>query len=88
MIGAAKRYNELLTDLLVERELAGGSLPQETESRFVEELDRCWWALTPSEQDEIERATAAEHDLSAPVSLSEEDVALPEGARVMPRKAA
>jgi len=38
MIGAAKRYRELVTRLLIERELAGGSLSEEHESRFVEEL--------------------------------------------------
>ena len=55
MIGAAKRYRELLATLLVERELAGGSLSEEEESRCVEDLDRCWWAMTDSEQSETER---------------------------------
>jgi hypothetical protein len=88
MIGVAQRYNELLTTLLVERELAGGTLSEEEESRFVEELDRCWWALTPEEQDAIERAAPEQRDISAPISLAEEDVALLEGARTRPRRAA
>jgi hypothetical protein len=88
MIGAAKRYSELLTTLLIDRELAGGSLPEEVESRHVEELDRCWWALTPTEQDEIERTAQADHGMTAPTSLAEEDVALSQGARMKPRKAA
>ncbi len=36
MIGAAKQYSELLTKLLVDRELAGGSLPEEIERQAGE----------------------------------------------------
>ncbi|HEX7477299.1 MAG TPA: hypothetical protein VF331_05795 [Polyangiales bacterium] len=88
MIGAAKRYSELLTKLLVDRELAGGSLPEEIESHYVEELDRCWWAMTSAEQDEFERTARVEHAVTAPTSLDEEDVTLLDGARTMPRRAA
>jgi hypothetical protein len=88
MIGAAKRYSELLTKLLVDRELADGSLPEEIESRYVEELDRCWWALTSAEQDEIERTARVELAATAPATLAEEDVTLLQGARTMPRRAA
>jgi hypothetical protein len=53
MIGAARRYRELFTGLLIERELEGGTLPEEIESHHVEELDRCWWAWkAPSSTNE------------------------------------
>jgi hypothetical protein len=88
MIGAARRYGELLTALLIERELAGGSLSEEIESRHVEELDRCWWAMTSVEQDAAERAIAAEQPLEAPVDLRVEDVLVKPGEHEPPRKAA
>jgi len=88
MIGAAKRYRELLTALLMERELAGGTLPEESESNYVEELDRCWWAMTGSEQQEIERAIADEHPIDAPADIGAEDVRVKEGEHEPPRRAA
>ena len=88
MIGAAKRYAELLTTLLIDRELAGGALPDEVESRHVEELDRCWWAMTDAEQDDIERLLADETPIAAPVELLQLDVLLTQGARELPRRAA
>jgi hypothetical protein len=88
MIGAAKRYRELLTALLMERELAGGTLPEESESNHVEELDRCWWAMTGPEQQEIEQAIADERLVDAPTDLGAEDVRVNEGEHELPRRAA
>lgn len=88
MIGAAKRYQELLTSLLIERELAGGSLSDELESRHVEELDRCWWAMTNEEQAEAERQIAEERPLEAPPELGVQDVHVQRGEHGLPRKAA
>jgi hypothetical protein len=75
MIGAAKRYREILMTLLMERELAGGSLSDDEESRYVEELDRCWWAMTDLEQAETEHAIASNEPVDAPADLGAEDVA-------------
>jgi hypothetical protein len=49
-----ERYRRLLTQLLFEREAAGGELPEQEESRYVELLDEVWWQLSPSDQDLIE----------------------------------
>ena len=88
MIGAARRYREMLTALLMERELAGGSLPDESESNHVEELDRCWWAMTDSEQQDVERRLASEHLIDAPSDLGVEDVSVQKGEHALPRRAA
>jgi hypothetical protein len=88
MIGAARRYQELLTALLLERELAGGALPQDLESRHVEELDRCWWAMTTGEQEAAERAIADEQPIDAPADLGEQDVIVEPGEHAPPRRAA
>jgi hypothetical protein len=88
VIGAAKRYRELLTTLLMERELAGGSLSDAEESRYVEELDRCWWAMTDSEQAETERTIASNEPIDAPADLGTTDVAVARGEHRLPRQAA
>lgn len=88
MIGAARRYRELLTQLLLEREEKGEAWLEADESRFVEELDRCWWAMTDAEQDEVERTLADEAWANAPVDLSFEDVRIERGQQTFPRKAA
>jgi hypothetical protein len=87
VIGAARRYREMLTSLLMEREIAGGSLPEEDESRYVEELDRCWWAMSDADQQEVERAIAGD-PVAAPAQLDLEDVRVERGQRDPPRKAA
>jgi hypothetical protein len=46
MIGARERYIELVTELLLQRALANDELPDEDEARYVDELDRCWWAMS------------------------------------------
>ncbi|HEX4477780.1 MAG TPA: hypothetical protein VH142_21980 [Polyangiaceae bacterium] len=88
MIGAAKRYREILTTLLMERELARGSLSDDEESRYVEELDRCWWAMTDSEQTETERAIAGNEPIGGPADLGAEDVVVAPGEHRLPRQAA
>ncbi len=88
MIGAARRYRELLTALLLDRELAGGTLPEDVESQHVEALDRCWWAMTNAEQQEVERAIAAEGPVEAPNDLRAEDVRVEKGNHHLPRRAA
>jgi hypothetical protein len=88
MIGVAKRYRELLTALLIERELVGGTLPDDVESLRVEALDRCWWAMTRDEQDDVEKELADEKTIDAPADLQTEDTCVEEGQRALPRRAA
>ena len=88
MIGAASRYRELLTQLLIQRELAGGSLPEDVESELVEELDRCWWALGPAEQEKIEQELAAEVAPPTEPDLKMADTQLSPGSHEPPRKVA
>lgn len=86
MSSAAAKYRELLATLLVERELAGGSLPEDDESRYVEELDRCWWAMTSSEQAEIETTMATDATIDAPGELDSVDVLVTKGEHRLPRQ--
>lgn len=87
MIGAARRYAELMLELLLERELAGGELPEAEESRRVAELDRCWWAMTNEEQADYERWLAASKPPDAPAELELKDVIVSEGSTSSPRAA-
>lgn len=86
MIGAKDRYIELVTELLLRRALADDKLPEEDEARYVDELDRCWWAMSRSEQDEVERVIADQPSLEAPISLGESDTDVHRGAKEPPRK--
>ena len=43
----------MLQRLQMEREKAGGSLPEIEESQFVAELDELWWRLEPEEQQKL-----------------------------------
>lgn len=86
MIGAKDRYIELVTELLFRRALADDKLPEEDEARYVDELDRCWWAMSRQEQDEVELAIANQPSLEAPVELGESDTAVQRGAKEPPRK--
>ncbi|HEX3594558.1 MAG TPA: hypothetical protein VHU80_05635 [Polyangiaceae bacterium] len=85
---APKQYREILTTLLLERELAGGSLSDDDESRYVEQLDRLWWAMTDDEQNEMEQAIAGNQPVDAPVDLRAEDVVVAHGEHRLPRQAA
>ncbi len=88
MIGAARRFSELMSDLLLKRELAGGPLPQDDESAAAAELERCWWEMTDEEQAEAERIFSAEHRLGAPREIELQDAEVDVGARTLPRRAA
>jgi hypothetical protein len=88
MIGAKHRYGELLIQLLLFRELACGELPPEDEARLVSELDRCWREMTDEERQETERGFAERWVPAAPDSLHEEDLVVPDGSRIGPRRAA
>jgi hypothetical protein len=86
MIGARERYVELVAELLLQRALAEDELSDEDEARYADELDRCWWAMSRSEQDEVERVIADDPPLAAPVSLGERDTELRRGAKELPRE--
>jgi hypothetical protein len=81
------RYRVLLTQLLFEREAAGGDLSEDEESRYVALLDDVWWQLSASEQEQIEREL-----MQVPVQVSEDpslvDLAVIEGTNALPRRAA
>lgn len=88
MIGAKRRYGELLIQLLLFREAAGGELPPEDEARMVSELDRCWREMSEEERQESELGFAGRPVPPAPDSLHEEDLVVPDGSRIGPRRAA
>ena len=87
MIGASQRYLELMTQLLLRRELAPGPLPPEEEARFVAGLDRCWRAMSDDAQESVERHLANPLP-DAPAQLHEVDQKVSKGDHVAPRKAA
>lgn len=58
-------YKSTLDDLLRAREFAGGILPEQEESVFVELLDELWWKLNPADQDELERCLLAPNQTGA-----------------------
>ena len=88
MIDAARTYRELFEQLLFERALSGGHLPQEREVELTAELDRFWHDMTVTEQDEAERRFAGERSPKAPDAFNFIDVALHAGEHVAPRRAA
>ena len=49
------RYVQLMCELLNARRDAGGTLPDEEESRHVSELDDIWNAMTVAEREQAER---------------------------------
>jgi hypothetical protein len=85
MIGAAHRYLELMMELLLDRARAGGHLQEDAEVAYVDELDRCWWAMTNAEQDEAERILA-QSSLDAPLELGEKDTTVITGIKEPPRR--
>jgi len=87
MIGAADRYRELMNELLLQRELAGGDLPEEDEARFAAVLDVWWRAMTDEQQTAIEREFTSGGTPSAPPILGFVDEAAP-ASHVAPRRAA
>lgn len=59
---AAQRYKELMSDLLLRRDSAGGDLAEEEEVRFGEALDACWREMSGAEQAEIEEILSLRHE--------------------------
>ena len=88
MIGAARRFSELMSDLLLRRELAGGPLSQGAESDAAAELERCWWEMTEVEQAEAEGTFSPLHVPGAPHALDQLDETVAAGSHDFPRKAA
>ena len=88
MIGASRRYSELLVQLLLFRETAGGVLPPEDEARLAAELDRCWQEMSEEEQQAAERQFAVRFVPKAPDTLHQEDLVVKNGDRKGPRRAA
>lgn len=86
MIGAADLYLGLTMQLLLERAIAGGTLPDEKEATYVDELDRCWWSMTETEQNDVEAVLAQAID--APTDLKATDTTVTPGTREPPRKKA
>jgi hypothetical protein len=85
MIGAAHRYLELVMELLIERARAGGNLQEDEEVAYVDELERCWWAMTNAEQDEAERILS-QSSIEAPLELGEKDTTVTPGIKEPPRR--
>jgi hypothetical protein len=85
MIGATQKYRELVFELLLERAAAADVLPQETEARFAGALDRCWHAMSPEEQETMERQFASETmpTVAEEPNLSDREVS--KGATELPR---
>ena len=73
----------LMTELLLERELAGGKLSLEVESDYVARLDALWWKLTDEQQDALE--AEINRTPGAPLSLGLQDVEVSPGCRHIPR---
>jgi hypothetical protein len=86
MIGAAVRYAELIIELLLKRALTDDNLSEDEEAAYADELDRCWWAMTKAEQDEIEHMVASQTSLEAPAELGERDTMVTRGSNEPPRK--
>ena len=86
MIGASRRYSELLVQLLLFRETAGGVLPPEDEARLAAELDRCWQEMSEEEQQAADVVRGA--FVPRPRILSQEDLVVKNGDRKGPRRAA
>jgi hypothetical protein len=87
MIGAAQRYIQLATELLLLRELSGGPLSDELESAYIDQFDRCWQAMTREEQDDAEWLIA-QTAINAPNDLGEADVVVTLGKKERPRSKA
>lgn len=88
MIDAARSYRELFEQLLFERALAGGRLAQQREAELAVELDQFWHAMTEEEQDDAEARFATDVEPVAPHDFAFFDVAVAQGARSGPRRAA
>jgi hypothetical protein len=85
---AARRYKELMSDLLLQRELKGGQLPAIDEAQFVADLDECWHSMTDAEQAEVEEMFAPRRQPKVTRELSAVERPVAKGARNTPRRAA
>ena len=81
-------YRTLLTELLFEREAAGGELPEEEESSYVARLDAIWWRLTPDEQTQMDEELARSPAQTVREEPSLVDCEVSEGSGGVPRRAA
>lgn len=88
MTNSLDRYRALLTELLFEREAAGGELSEEEESHYVERLDAIWHRLKPAEQDLIDAELTQPQPTLASTEFSFVDCVVAPGSSQMPRKAA
>ncbi len=88
MTNTLDRYRALLTELLFEREAAGGDLSEEEESYYVARLDTLWQSLLPAEQDVIDAELAAPELTVSGEELRLVDCVVAQGSSEMPRKAA
>lgn len=88
MIGAAKRFSELMNDLLLRREIAGGPLSQDEESEVAAELERCWWEMTDEEQAASEAMFSRAQPPGAPARIDQLDEVVEQGASTPPRRKA
>jgi hypothetical protein len=88
MSESINRYRALLTELLFEREAAGGELSQLEESLFVERLDQIWWQLSSAEQDIVDQELARVPNPRVIDQPALVDCAVSEGSSAAPRKAA
>jgi hypothetical protein len=76
-----KQYLGMLTELLLERELNGGTLPMDGESERSAKLEEIWWQLSDEEQDEVEEVVM--RPIEAPVDLGLVDMPAESG---LPRR--
>jgi hypothetical protein len=88
MSESMNRYRALLTELLFEREAAGGELSQLEESLFVERLDQVWWQLSSAEQDIVDEELARAPNPRVIDQPALVDCAVSEGSSAAPRKPA
>lgn len=76
-------YRREMLELHLARAEAGGSLPQEEESKFVERLDYHWRSLSEEDQNTIERELADGLKVSEEPRLRDREVFI--GSEVTPR---
>jgi len=91
MTDAARRYEELTRQLLEGRargDFEEGTPGEALEDELLEEMDDCWWEMSDADRQEAERQLEESRSISAPEILDAIDVALPDGAKILPRRMA
>lgn len=88
---ALRQYRRLARELLLTRELAGGSLPQDVEAERADELDLHWRNMSNEErriiEDElVDRTLTLPVTADAPQQLVAGDVLVGEHAHTPPRR--